>query len=217
MEAILFLVLAVVLAGVVGFMGYYSIQSLRQASVLGRPVPLDRLRQHMDEPVAVHGQPELRSGQAGPFGFPVLWYQQKNQEYYRRGKSSGWRTTSTRERHFDFYLHYPDGGRVYVSGKPSEVHGGHSRTDGGGFFAYHGQRRTIYKWLPVAPSLTVLGRLALSKQGATILRDKSVGLLWTTAPPASAAMTERLKGWGGLGLCAALVATAVVGFVVIVG
>jgi hypothetical protein len=204
--AVICLILAALGLAFSGYVAYISIQSLRQGKLLLHPLPLARLKEHLNEPVAVHGRPELLGGQTGPFGSPVLWYRQVNQEYRRMGKNSSWRTVSKNERCYDFFLHFTDGGRVFVTGEPSEVHGGEKRTDGEStFFNYHGQRRTIYTWLSVVPVLTVLGELGLSKHGATLLPSKSHGLLFSTSLPESAARIEYLKGLTGLCLAVGVI------------
>ena len=216
------LILVLIVAGLVGAfivaVVYFSVQSLSQGAVLADPLPLSRLKDHIDRDVAVRGSPEVEGGQMGPFGFPVIWYKVISQVYHSGHRNSGWRTVSTRERHHTFFLHFPDGGRVNVSGKPSEVHGAHSRTDGGGWLAAHGQRRTIHKWLPVTGELTVMGKLGLStRKGATLMPSKKLGLLFTTAPPEKAAFRERLKGWGGLAASAGLAAGGVALILAVVG
>jgi hypothetical protein len=210
MLTFILVILVVVVLVVLGVVVWYSVQSLRQATILCNPVPLSGLKDRLDRDVAVFGRPELTGGQLGPFGFPVLWYKVVEQEYRRSGKSGGWRTVGERERHYNFFLHFPDGGRAYVTGKPSEVHGAHTRTDGGGFLAFHGARRTIHKWLPVTEHLTVLGCLGLSKQGATLLPSKKLGLLFSTSLPGRAARWERIKGWGGIGLAGLVLAILII-------
>ncbi len=204
---VIFIILVV--AAVAGYLVYYSVQSLKQAAVLSNPLPLSMLKDRLDTPVAVHGRPELAAGQSGPIGFPVLWYKRQDQEYRRSGKHGGWRTLNTTFKTYDFYVHFPDGGRVVVSGAPTEVHGSQTRTDGGGFFAHHGMRRTIHTWLSVRPALTVMGMLALMDSGATVTPCKSLGMVFTTSEPGKAAFVERMKGVSGLIASAVMAAGAV--------
>ena len=180
----------------------YSVQSLRQANVLQHPIPLSRLKEHIDRDVSVWGRPEIERGRRGPTGFPLLWYKCVVQEYRRWGRTSGWFTVSRNVRHYPFFLHFADGGRVYVSGLPTEVHGTLSSTEGGGFFAFHGSRRTTHTWLPAETEVVALGKLGLSKQGATLMPSKKLGLLLASGDPKSAARMEKLKGFAGLGVCA---------------
>ncbi len=211
MEVFIFILVSVgVLAGV-GFLLYYSVQSLRQAKCLKTPVPLEALKENLDKPVAVHGRPFCESPAHGPSGEDVIWYKREHQVYRRSysGKSSSgsWRTTDAHEIVRDFEVHFPDGGRVRIACEPSEVHGTSRHVEKRGFFS---NTRTLHRWLPLTPEMTVLGRLALSGEGATLVKDPRVGMLLTCSSPGRAALIEYAKGIGGIVLSVAVVAGGVV-------
>jgi hypothetical protein len=208
MEAVLIALVVLAALGVLGWLAWISVQSLLQGAVLRNAVPLAGLKDNLDRVVAIHGTPILREEGRGPFGFPVIWYKKELQEYRRHGKHGSWHTVDTDERVNPFDLEFPGGGCVRILSKPSEVQGGHSRTDQEGFFS---RRRTVVSWLPVSPSLTVLGKLTLPSGGATLVPDGKLGLLFSTHTPGRAAAIETAKGVGGLLLIlAALVAGVIV-------
>jgi hypothetical protein len=195
MGTIIALIVGAVAVGLLGFLGYISYTSILQARVLSNPVDLDRLKDFLDQQVAVHGEPEIVGDGYSPYGFPVLWYKQEDQVYRRSGKSGSWRTVNTDERGFDFHLHFPGGGRILVQCAPTEVHGGESSIEKEGFFS---NRRTRHAWLPVAPAITALGKLVLSGDGGTLVPDERIGMLLSTNPPQRAAFWEYAKGFAGL-------------------
>jgi hypothetical protein len=178
-----------------GYVFYYSVQSIRQGGVLNRPVPLRKLKDHMDQPVAIHGEPEPVVREDGPYRFPVLWYCRKEQVYRRSGKSSTWVTVDTRERAYNFFLNFPGGGRIYVRNKPTEMHGKGKNIDKAGLFAKH---RTVHEWFPLSRSMTVLGKIGLTADGGTLSPDPKLGMVLTLDEPKEAASKEYAKGWGGI-------------------
>ena len=203
---IILLAVASIIAG--GFILYYSIQSIRQGHVLNRPVALCRLKDHLDEAVAVHGEPELAGGDGGPYSFPVVWFSRKQQVYRSSGKSGSWRTVDSTELSYDFYLHFPGGGRIFVRNKPTEMRGKGRNIEKEGFLSRH---RVVHEWFPLAPRLTVLGRIALTDEGGTLSPDDKLGMVLTLDDPKDAASKEYTKGYGGV----AAVATLVIVFIVV--
>jgi len=203
MQVIFGILATVLVLAFMGYLVYVSVQSLRQGAVLKKALPLHELKDCLDRPVAVNGRPELVDSHSQPYPFDVLWYKQDDQVYRRSGRSSSWRTVSTREKGFDFHLHFPDGGRVRVHSEPTETHGACHRTEKEGFLSRH---RTVHRWFPAAPEVTVLGKLVLSGDGATIVRDEKVGMLFSTKPPEKAAAWETVKGIAGIVFAACVAA-----------
>jgi hypothetical protein len=188
-------VIALVILGFLGWMAWISVQSLLQGRVLLRALALPQLKDNLDRVVSVHGTPEPAGPSYGPMGFPVLWYRKKYQEYHRSGKSGSWRTIDSEERTNEFFLNFPDGGRVRVLDKPTEIQGIQRRTDKASMWS---NQRTVFEWLPISPGLTVMGKLALSATGATLTPDAKLGFLFSTYTPKGAAAIEIAKGIVGL-------------------
>jgi hypothetical protein len=193
--AIFMLLLGLLLLIGGGYLVYYSVQSIRQANVLNRPVALNRLKDHMGEAVAVHGEPELAGGDGGPYRFPVVWFCRKEQVYRSSGKSGSWRTVDSTERNYNFYLHFPDGGRIFVRNKPTERNGTGKNIDKESFFSRH---RTVHEWFPLTRRLTVLGKIELTAEGGTLSPDEKLGMVLSVDDPKEAASKEYAKGWGGV-------------------
>ncbi|MHC5040291.1 MAG: hypothetical protein ACYTHM_23525, partial [Planctomycetota bacterium] len=158
---------------------------------------------YVNRVVAVSGEPEMLRYDLGPFKFPVLWYRRRRQEWRTHGRHGGrWVTLDKREKVFPFQLQFPDGGRMIIRATPTEVHGASSRIRTRGIVS---RQRTIQEWIPVVPRLTILGRLILAKQTATIVPDKSAGMLFSRSDPKRAAQFEFLKGFAELAGCLAIV------------
>jgi hypothetical protein len=204
MEAMIIVLVGLLVAAGVAVLGYFSLKNLLQAITLYYPMPLSKLKSRIDKVVAVHGEPELLGdGRTRLFKFPVLWYRKREQEWRSSGKHGRWVTIRTREQVFDFHLHFPRGGRILLFTKPTEVQGASEKVMKRGFFS---RSRTVLEWLPVKRRLTVMGRLILSKSGATLVADRSTGMIFSTHPPKTAALVEFAKGAGMLlaGLAATL-------------
>jgi hypothetical protein len=75
------------------------------------------------------------------------------------------------------------------------MQGSESRTEKPSWLSNH---RTVYQWLPLCPGLTVMGKIVLSNQGATLTPDPKLGLLFSVRTPQAAAAVETAKGVGGL-------------------
>lgn len=195
MHLVIILILSAVVLGILGYLGVLSVQSILQGRVLRAALPLGALKDNLDKPVAVHGAPEVAGGHAGPYGFPVLWYRQEVQHYRRSGKSGHWSTVSKTERGYDFNLNFPDGGRVVVRCKPTESHGGGKRIEKEGWLSH---TRVVHTWFPQGPAVTVLGKLCLTGEGATLVPDEKLGMLFSTRTPEGAAAAEYAKGAAGL-------------------
>ncbi|MHC5040290.1 MAG: hypothetical protein ACYTHM_23520 [Planctomycetota bacterium] len=209
-----FIIIVVFVAGavIIGLVGYHSLQSVRQGRVLSRPVSLDRLKDFLDQVVAVHGTPELVEDLTTSQYGPVIWFRREYQEYRRSGKHGSWRTVDSRETGFDFCIHFPAGGRVVVQCHPTEVHGYKSSTEQESFFSYS---RIRQKWFPLLPTMTVLGKLVLSGEGATLVPDNHVGMLFSPSSPKWAAFVEYAKGIAGFTLIAALLVAGAWGLIMI--
>jgi hypothetical protein len=208
MEWVPFVLLAAAVAACSWF-AWISLQSLLQARLLFR---LDRLP--LREPdkfgrQAFYGRVTVaRAVQAG-FG-DLLWCRTEVQVYRRRSKSSGWRTESTVTQTADFQVQ-AHVGPVRLAGHPTEVQGLQSRTevhDRTGWFGLghgHGDRRTVYTYLPVCAYVTVVGR---HQSRDVVEADNKLGLLLSPNDPGKAAWIETAKGLGGLALVTALLACA---------
>jgi len=195
MPVIIGAVIVLVMLGLLGWLAWISIQSILQGRVLRRALALPQLKDNIDRVVSVHGAPEPAGPAYGPMGFPVLWYRKKYQEYHRSGKHGSWRTIDSEERTNEFFLNFPDGGRVRVMDKPTEVQGMQTRTDKASMWS---NQRTVYEWLPISPGITVMGKLALSDTGATLTPDGKLGFLFSTHTPGGAAAIEIAKWIFGL-------------------
>lgn len=197
MEIIIALVVVAVALVLLGVVGYYSVQSFLQGRVLSKAKSLHELKDHLDTSVAVCGSPDPIHQGRGPNGEPAIWYKWEYQVYRRSGKSGSWRTMNSAENGWDFFIHFPNGGRVKVCCEPTEVHGTDSWTEGGGLFQ---RERTVHRWMPLTHELTVMGHLGLSGEGATLMKDKSLGMLITSSSPGWAAFWEYFKASLGFAL-----------------
>jgi hypothetical protein len=193
---------------------WFAVPNIRQGRLLGHPLRLDELPDHVGELVVVHGRPEpikeVFVRQLKRPRFQVLWQKTEHQEKVSSGRSSYWRTIRVKERKTDFKLHFPGGGMVYVYCEPSEVQDAGVRISGGGMT--RGSTRSVQRWLPMVKSLTVMGELVHEEEGAAIISHSKHGLFFSPRPPEAAAKKELLKGWGGLAgavACAAALAAVI--------
>lgn len=187
------------------WIAWVSLQSLLQARILYR---LDRLAGASPDPLgrqAVHGRVRIDVPLTKGFG-QLLWCRTEEQVYRRRGKNSSWKTESTLEETARFVVETGEGALV-LSTMPTEVQGTATRTethDRSGWFGGHGNgdRRTVYTFLLVPATATVVGR----REGpATLGKDNKLGLLLSPHEPGKAAGIELWKGIGGLVLVSAAV------------
>ncbi len=193
--ALFFFLLVLVAAGVSAVLAYLSVKNLMQGLALNNPLPLAKLKSKLDRLVAVHGTTALtREPALKPFRFPVIWYQRIVQEWRSHGRGGSWVTVSRKERANDFELRFPDGGRMVVTARPTEVQGANRKVNRRGLTS---RRRAIQRWLAEGRPLTILGTLRLSKRGITILPHSRLGLLFSSRSPRRAARVEFLKAAGG--------------------
>lgn len=201
--------------GALSWLSWISLQSLLQARALYR---LARLSGAAEDPrgcLAAHGRVRLARALAKGFG-DLLWCRTQQQVYRRRRKNSGWDTVSTEEEIASFTIETP-GGTLALDGPPTEIQGTTSRNDTherSGLFGWghgHGDRRTVYTYLPAGRVATVVGRR--TGQG-TVGRDNKLGLLLSPYEPGRAASIELWKGIGGLAL---VTAGIVLGLVLVYG
>lgn len=182
-------------------LAWFSLQSLLQARALYRLA-----RSASGEPdgfgrQALHGRVRVTRALQKGFG-ELLWCRTQNQVYTRRRKNSGWSTVGTRDELAAFVLDV-QGQDLTLSEEPTEVQEtrrrveNHERTGFMGWGQGDGDRRTIYTYLDVPSSATVVGR----RTGpATLGRDNKLGLLLSPHEPAKAAGIELGKGIAGLAL-----------------
>jgi hypothetical protein len=192
-----FIIFAIGLGAGAAILGYLSWANICQGRRLARPLKLDQLKDRIDDVVVVNGSPEpreeiftrrLRSKRQ-----QILWQKIEQQERVSSGRSSYWRTVRTKIKKTDFWLHFPDGGKVYVYCEPTEVQGAGSATSGGGYV--RGSTRAVQRWLPMVKRLTVMGRLVLEDEGAAIESDPKEGLFFSPSSPKEASRKELLKGY----------------------
>jgi hypothetical protein len=189
----LFLALfGLVILGLLAWLAWISIQSLFQARLLFAALGLTDLKDRLDRAVAVWGRTEPLDPLGRKWGEPAIWAKEVDQHYKHGGKNSGWRTDATREDSWPFALHFPGGGRVLVRGKPTEVHGEEGRTVSRGT-----DLRTVHSWLPAGGDLTVLGKVVLADDGATLVPHGKAGFLFSTKEPRRQAAWELVKGIAG--------------------
>ena len=107
-----------------------------------------------------------------------------------------------------------NGREIHVNDHPTEVQGAHRDREyggGGGFFGFFSgaHSRVIYRWLPVVPRLTVVGRMESAGEDYVLVKSPQVGLLYSPYTPGRAATQEMAKGIAGLVLVIAGVGTAI--------
>jgi hypothetical protein len=205
---LILLVLGVALAS---WIAWISIQSLLQARTLFRLARTPSMKPDEYGRQAAYGRVRVERALSKGFG-EVLWCRTEHQEYRRRGKSSSWKTVSTQEEIASFTFEASEG-ELRLADPPSEVQGTRGHTDTherGGFFGWshaHGDRRTVYTYLPVTPYVSVAGRRV---DGGRFGRDNKLGLFLSPHEPGKAATIELWKGLFGL---AVVTAAVVVGLV----
>ncbi|HEX7900392.1 MAG TPA: hypothetical protein VF950_21670 [Planctomycetota bacterium] len=209
------LVLLLVGIGALSWLAWVSLQSLLQARLLYRLARLEGVEPDAFGRQAVHGR--VRVGRALQKGFgDLLWCRTVKQVYQRRRKNSGWSTVSTEDEIASFTLE-ADGAEIVVAGHPTEVQATASRTDTherSGLFGWghgHGDRRTVYTYLAVPRSATLVGRRV---SATTLGQDNKLGLLLSPHQPGQAASIELGKGVAGLVL---VTAALVIGLVIYYG
>lgn len=209
MPGLLAFVALALAVGALSFFAWVSLQSLLQARLLFRARELAR-GPGPDGRMALRGrvrvQEALRLHGAGP----VLWRKATHQVLVRSGKNRRWKTVHEEEDVASFVL-VADGREVTLEGPPTEVQAAQTRTDydePGGCLGGH-TRRVLLQWLPVASTLTAVGRLVPVAGGWRLARDNKVGLLLSPRDPESAAWVEVAKGLAGLAAVTVLTALGI--------
>ena len=198
------IILSVIGVAVAGYVGWISVQSLMQASLLRQASGVGMSGLDSGKPVALYGQTRvLRPLRWG--ARECLWWHVKHQKYSGWGRNRRWRTVDDVVETAQFVLDC--GGReVLISDHPTEVQSAHRETQYGvGGFLFS-RERTIAKWLPVLPRVTVLGRLEGQGDNLTMVKSPKVGLLFSPHEPGRAAAQEMMKGIAGLVLVVGLIA-----------
>ncbi len=204
-------VLVLLVVGAIGcWIGWISVQSLRQAALLRRAVTARTGGLMWDGPIAVRGPVIVHSPLNGPE--PCLWYRMTQEEHRGSGKHSRWVRIGFVEQIATFDI---ECGNMHIrlAQEPTEVQGMERRRnyDRVGFLdSLMGDRstRTTEEWLPLHKTITAIGRLRPSELGATLIKDPTLGLLLTPHPPERAASIEALKGIVGFLVIAAGIAVA---------
>jgi len=173
----------------------FGIPNIVQGRLLARPLSLDQLKDHVDDLVVVFGTPEPREEIFGRHKRQILWQQTDRQERVSSGRNSYWRTVRSKVKATDFFLHFPDGGKVFVYCEPTEVQDAARRVGGDRGFT-SGSYRSLQQTLPLVRNLTVMGLLHLEEEGAAISAHPRHGLFFSPQAPQRAARKELLKGWG---------------------
>ena len=206
-------VLIAFLAGiaVLSWLAWISIQSLFQARLLREAREGGASGLEPGRRVALHGEVRLsavlrRSGLG-----ELLWCRTRTQELRGWGRHRRWRTVGDETEVAIFGIDV-QGREIRMDGFPTEVQSTSTRTDYSspgffGLFHSNGDERVTTEFLPVAPRVTLVGRLDRRGEGWVVVKDSKVGLLLTTKEPGEAALWETVKGVAGLlGVTAAVVA-----------
>ena len=192
-------------AGLV-WLGWISIQSLRQAMLL-RTLPPDCAGVMDGHRVAIHGQVRILDPIDTPGVGLCLWSRTivKQLDSVISGLAFGrrrWRTISDATAFARFVL-VVNGQETEVIGPPTEVQGTMSKriADDPDFLdtvINDDNCSTSIEWLPIPPMATVIGRLERRGEARVVVEDPELGLLLTANAPDDAARLEMLKGIGGL-------------------
>jgi hypothetical protein len=194
-------VLGLIAFGVLGFLGWYSIQSLLQARLLrGWRRPSHAALEN--SAAAVWGEVRIQRELSIHGLGDCLW--RREIVRIRRGKS--WSTESDESEKAAFSI-VADGHEFHVVDLPTEVHGTSSHSEEEGFELGHllwDNRRTFTThWLPKVAHLAVVGFVRRKNRRWEIEKDAAVGLLWSPHHPARSAFWESVKGWAGVAITAA--------------
>jgi hypothetical protein len=173
------------------YIAYYGVQSLKQATLLAKPIPIRRLGFCDGQALAVYGRPRKYDGEDYGFGLECVWMQITWQEFRSDGDVSGWETTNVETKAYKFLLEDGQGNTVLILNDATEVHGT-EKTSWEGTDSHRKKR----KYLPFAESFTVVGRAVAgkSKDSYSIVKDSKVGMLLSSANPDKQAKSEKLKG-----------------------
>ncbi|MDF1667275.1 MAG: hypothetical protein P1V97_36355 [Planctomycetota bacterium] len=174
-----------------GFIVFYGVQSLKQASLLENPIPLRRFGLFDGQPVALIGRPQEAEYVDYNQSYECAWMQIEWQEYIRHGKNRGWRTMSRDTMKYDFYLEDEEGNKVLVINDATEVHGRINLKGDG-----TGNHRKNLSYLPFNTEMTVIGK-AVAGQSAnsySLVKDEKVGMLLSAVSARKQAQREKMKG-----------------------
>ena len=195
----LWIILTLVALAALGYLAWISIQSLMQASLLRSAAKADGRTSGSDRPAAIHGPLTVVDPLNTADRRNLIWYRTIHEERRGWGKNRRWVTVGREEEAAPFQIE--SGGRqISVNDHPTEVQGAESKTQygEGGFFGMFSNQRSKTRWLPVTPTLTVLGRLESNGDEGEMVKSPKVGLLFSPHEPSKAAMQETFKGIAGL-------------------
>jgi hypothetical protein len=200
------ILLVVLGAAGLAWLGWISIQSLRQAMLL-RDLPSDSAGVMDGHRVAIHGQVRVLDPINTPGVGLCLWSRTivKQLDSVISGLAFGrrrWRTTSDSTALARFVL-VVNGQETEIGSPPTEVQGTRSKriADDPDFLdtlVNEDNYSTTIEWLPVPPMATVIGRLERRGETRVVVEDPELGLFLTPNAPDVAARIETLKGIGGL-------------------
>jgi hypothetical protein len=191
-------------AGLV-WLGWISIQSLRQALLL-RALPPDCAGVMDGRRVAIHGQVRILDPIDTPGVGLCLWSRTivKQADSVLSGLAFGrrrWRTISDSTAFAGFVL-VVNGQETEIGGPPTEVQGTRTKrvADDPDFLdmLMKDNCSMTIEWLPVPPMATVIGRLERRGEARVVVEDPELGLFLTPNAPDDAARLETIKGIGGL-------------------
>jgi hypothetical protein len=207
-------ILLVVLGGAgLCWLGWISVQSLRQAMLLGS-LPPGILGVQDGQRVALHGKVKVYRP-VKTSGIQSLWCRVTQSQADSAALSvvfrsrRRWRTVFDQAEMATFSLIEKDE-EIPVEDLPTEVQGTQTVTesDSGDLLDQVFSRGTITKteWLPMLEEATAVGRIERRGEGRVLVKDPDLGLLLSPHPASYAARIEYLKGGFGLaGVLAGLV------------
>lgn len=199
--------IAVIVGGVcLAVLGWYSVQSLVQASLLRswKRVSLTGLN---GRAAALRGRVKVREVVRIAHIGNCLWFRELVETRSGYGRRRSWNTQSDTKTVADFSL-VVGNDEVRVAGEPTEIHGkeSNSNTESPDFVNRvlgDPDERVTEEWLPVVNDLTIIGRLRRVTGEWKIEPDPVSGLLFSAEVPTQAALKETTKGLLGLAAVAA--------------
>ena len=194
--------LVMALLAVAGLIGsgiavFYGVQSLRQASLLENPIPLQRFGLFDGRAVALIGRPKEAEYVNYNQSYDCVWMHIDWQQFTENRNNRGWNTVSRETMKYDFYLEDDQGNKVLVVNDATEVHGTKNLKSEG-----TGKHRKNMRYLPFNAEITVVGK-AVAGQSAnsySLVKDEKLGMLLSGANAAKQAQREKLKGLLSLGV-----------------